>query len=131
MSEPANEIFYVDDSPDDRLFAEHMHRRGAAPFTLRLYSTGFSAILDLQRRAARQLKLPGLIVADHYMPVMDGPELLGLIRANPAFDGIALATCSGGDDLSERRAAAEAGAQFFLGKPLDLEQCRIILLGRT
>jgi CheY-like chemotaxis protein len=60
---------------------------------------------------------------------MDGPELLGLIRANPAFDGIALATCSGGDDLSERRAAADAGAQCFLGKPLDLEQCRMILAG--
>lgn len=129
MSDLVDEVFYVDDSPDDRLFAEHLYRKGEYPFGLRLFSTGFAAILDMERRAARGEKLPRLLVADHYMPVMDGPELLRLVGANATLAGIVLAICSGGDDPADQHAAKEAGAQALLAKPLDLDLCKTILDG--
>lgn len=129
MTDLIDEVFYVDDSPDDRLFADHCHSKGEFPFELRMFSTGFAAILDMERRAARGEKLPRLLVADHYMPVMDGPELLGLIRANASLSSVMLAICSGGDDPLDRRAGRDAGAQAMLAKPLDLDRCAQILAG--
>ena len=94
---------------------------------LRMFSTGFAAMLDMERRVARGEKLPRLLVADHYMPVMDGPELLRLVRANSRLSDVALAICSGGDDPADRKAASDAGAQLILAKPLDLDLCRNIV----
>ena len=38
-----------------------------------------------------------------------------------------LASCSGGDDPHDRQAAEEAGADFILGKPLDLALCQELI----
>lgn len=127
MSEFVDDVFYVDDSPDDRLFAAHCHQKGGYPFQLRMFATGFAAILDVERRLARGERLPRLIIVDQYMPVMDGPELLRLIRANPRLDEVMLALCSGGDDPTDLQAARDAGAQVTLQKPLDLDLCREFL----
>ena len=127
MSETIEEVIYVDDSPDDRLFAEHLHKRGGYRFRLSLFDGGPAALRDLARRIEEGRPLPALLVADHYMPPIEGPELLRLIRADPAFAGIGLAICSGGDDPEDQRAAREAGASFLLEKPLDLDLCRQIL----
>lgn len=127
MTDIVDEILYVDDSPDDRLFAEHRFQRGGYSFRLKMFSTGFAAILDMERRVARGENLPRLVIVDHYMPVMDGPELLRLIRANASFADVRLAVCSGGDDPTDSQTAKDAGAQIVLEKPLDLELCRKIL----
>jgi CheY-like chemotaxis protein len=129
MTGLVDEVFYVDDSPDDRLFADLCYRKGDFPFGLRMFNTGFAAILDMERRAARSEMLPRLLIADYYMPVMDGPELLRLIRANAALSGITLAICSGADDPFNGRGADDAGAVIVLAKPLDLDLCREILAG--
>ena len=130
MTEFVDEVFYVDDSPDDRLFAAHCHQRGHYPFHLKMFSTGFAAILDMERRVARGEALPRLLVVDHYMPVMDGPELLRLIRANARLAELTLAVCSGGDDPTDLQVARDAGAQIVLPKPLDLDLCREIIGGK-
>lgn len=131
MSEIVDEVIYVDDSPDDRLFAEHLHRRGGYRFRLSLFDGGPAAMRDLERRIEERLSLPALLVADHYMPLIEGPELLRLIRGNPALSGITLAICSGGNDPEDLRAAREAGASILMEKPLDLDLCRQILERRS
>lgn len=130
MTELVDEILYVDDSPDDRLFAEHRFRKGNYPFDLKMFSTGFAAILDMERRVARSERLPRLLIVDHYMPVMDGPELMRLVRANASLADVLLAVCSGGDDPTDLQMAKDAGAQTVLTKPLDLDLCREIIAGR-
>jgi len=130
MTEFVDDVFYVDDSPDDRLFAMHCHGKGGYSFQLTAFSTGFAAMLDMERRAARGERLPRLLVVDHYMPVMDGPELFRLVCADPRFSKILLALCSGGDDPVDLQTARDAGAQIVLPKPLDLDICRAILEGR-
>lgn len=127
MTEIVDEIYYVDDSPDDRLFADHRFQRGNYLFQLKMFSTGFAAILDMERRLARGERLPRLLIVDHYMPVMDGPELLRLVRANAGFADVKLAVCSGGDDPADLQTAKDSGAQVVLTKPLDLDRCRELL----
>lgn len=130
MTSAANEVFYVDDSPDDLLLVDYQMRQGSYDIVLKTFSTGIAAIIDMERRVAGGEPLPGLLVADHYMPITDGPELFRLIRANRQLDGVLLASCSGGDDPNDRQAAKDAGAEFFLEKPLDLALCQEIL-GRS
>ena len=130
MTSVTAEIFYVDDSPDDLFLANYQMRGGGLSVALKTFSTGIAAIMDMERRAARGEALPSLLVADYYMPITDGPELLRLVRANDQFAGVLLASCSGGEDPRDRRAAEEAGADFILGKPLDLALCQELITRR-
>lgn len=127
MTTVANEIFYVDDSPDDLFLVGHQFNNGTFDIVLKTFSTGIAAIMDLERRVARGEPLPALLVADFYMPITDGPELFRLIRANAKLNGLKLASCSGGDDPSDRRTAEDAGAEYFFEKPLDLAICQEML----
>ena len=130
MTSGPDEIFYVDDSPDDLFLANFQMRGGAYSFSLKTFNTGIAAILNMERRAARGELLPRMLVADHYMPITDGPEVFRLVRADHRFAGVLLASCSGGDDPNDRRAAEEAGADFILGKPLNLALCQDLIAPR-
>jgi CheY-like chemotaxis protein len=123
----AEYIFYVDDSPDDRFFAEYSASKSAFAFRLKTYATGVAAILDMDRRLARGEQLPALLIADHYMPIMDGPELLRHIREKEAMQSVRLVICSGGDDPVDVETALAAGAALVLVKPVDFEACRTLL----
>jgi CheY-like chemotaxis protein len=113
------EIFYVDDSADDRFFAEYSASKCTPPIRLKTYATGFSAILDMERRLARGEALPTALVADYYMPIMDGPELLKHISGKEGMQSVRLVICSGGDDPVDAAAAKAAGALTVLPKPID------------
>ena len=64
---------------------------------------------------------PDLILMDIKMPVMDGLEAARLIKAkHPDLPIIAL-TANAFD--SDRHAAAEAGCNDFLSKPVNAEKC--------
>lgn len=130
MTSGPTEIFYVDDSPDDLFLANYRMREGGFSFALKTFGTGIAAIMDMERRVARGETLPSLLVADYYMPLIDGPELFRLIRANHQLAGVALASCSGGDDPHDRSVAKEAGADFILDKPIDLALCQELITRR-
>jgi CheY-like chemotaxis protein len=122
-----DEILYVDDSPDDRFFASLSFQRGRYAFELTIMETAAAALADMESRIALGLPLPSLLVADHYMPAIDGPELLRLFHADARLADVALAMCSGSDDPADTLLAKKAGARFLLDKPLDLDLCQDIL----
>jgi CheY-like chemotaxis protein len=127
MADATKEIFYVDDSPDDRFFAEHSASKCAVPLRLKTYATGIAAILDMERRVARGESLPALLIADHYMPIMDGPELLQQIGGRDGMRSVRLVICSGGGDPVDVETALAAGAVAVLPKPVDFEICRKLI----
>jgi CheY-like chemotaxis protein len=78
----------------------------------------------------RQAPPVALLVADLYMPVMDGFTLLEKLRDDPAFAGLPiLAISAGGDDARQR--AEELGVDRYLSKPVRmpalLEAARALL----
>ncbi|MFP2925862.1 response regulator [Pyxidicoccus sp. 3LG] len=74
---------------------------------------------------------PDLVLTDWMMPVLDGPALIARIRAEPAFQDVALLGMSAVDVLALRRLYPDLS---FLQKPFDiatlLRQVRKSLDGR-
>ena len=59
--------------------------------------------------------LPDLVVTDMVMPVMDGPELIGRIRADERTAKVAILAVTGFPDAREQASGADA----VLSKPID------------
>lgn len=68
---------------------------------------------------------PDLILSDWNMPEMNGLELLGVLRAEQNTVVFGFLTSELADDM--RDLAREAGANFFLAKPLTEEAIRVTL----
>jgi CheY-like chemotaxis protein len=60
---------------------------------------------------------PDLILLDRMMPVVDGAEMLRLLRQEPELDRIPVIMMSAAEG---RRLAQELGCSAFLKKPFDL-----------
>jgi uncharacterized protein (TIGR02266 family) len=71
-------------------------------------------------RAIHEL-MPDLLMTDLFMPVMDGFELLRRVRENPSTRALPVLVVSSGDTEAKLRALA-AGADFYLGKPVQFAE---------
>lgn len=99
-------IWVVDDDPELRsLLAEYLERQG---FDVRTFPDG----RDVERRLARER--PDLLVLDYMMPGDDGLTLCRRIRAG---DDIGIIMLTARNELGDRIAGIEGGADDYLGKP--------------
>ncbi len=87
-------------------------------FTLR-YAPHAQAALSLIHDEA-----PDLILLDIMMPGITGLDLCLLLKHNPLTAGIPVIILSGLDSPGEVRAALDAGALGFIGKPFSARQIR-------
>jgi CheY-like chemotaxis protein len=63
----------------------------------------------------------GIVMMDIMMPVMDGYEAMGRIRARPEFAELPIIAISGKATNDERARCIAAGASDFVPKPIDTE----------
>lgn len=114
-------IVIVDDSPIERLF---IHRI--------LKDTGYKDVVAfrLARRAFTHLGLESpahanvrgqadLILMDIHMPDMDGIEACERIKAVACYQDVPILIVTGRDRTKFLKAAFEAGAMDYIGKPVD------------
>jgi CheY-like chemotaxis protein len=74
-----------------------------AGFKVRAVKNGLEALVELQER------LPDVIVTDLVMPVVDGLELISIVKNRAELAGIpVIALTAYGQDLQERAKSAEA-----------------------
>jgi CheY-like chemotaxis protein len=130
MSSFQHELFYVDDSSDDIFLLQYARKSARPEINITAYTIGQEALDMLERRLSCLQPLPSMVVADFYMPVMDGPDLVRQIRAQPELNGVMIAICSGSNDPRDRAVARSAGADIFLEKPLDLNHCAWLMSGQ-
>ena len=62
-----------------------------------------------------------LLIADIYLPIMDGAALIRALRSDPALQNIPVIAVSAGGKSAHEMAAA-AGADFFVEKPMRLQE---------
>src|SRR5258707_13823143 len=74
---------------------------------------------------------PDVILCDLLMPRSNGFHVCRAVRENPATKDTRIIVISGRDFPSDRQSAAEAGADDFLVKPIELSQLYEALAGTT
>lgn len=82
--------------------------------------SGAQAVEHLSR-AGQGVPMPDVVLLDRQMPGMDGFETLLRLRAMPALERVAVIMISGSDDPEHIAAARQAGADFYISKPPDLD----------
>ncbi|PDT10807.1 response regulator [Rhizobium sp. M1] len=113
-------IVYVDDSRDDLFYLDYIRKKQQIDVDLFCFSTAETALEALKQRVAEGWAPPELLIADLYMPLDSGIGLVSRLRGDNRFSAMRLAICSGSDADEDRARALEAGADFYLEKPLDL-----------
>ncbi|MBN1679816.1 MAG: response regulator [Anaerolineae bacterium] len=79
------------------------------------------------RMAIQQLNqvIPDVIFLDINMPGVSGLEVLGFLRRDPATAKVPVIVVSAEEDLGTKRAAFEAGANYYIVKPATLEELEV------
>ena len=111
--DPARVCLVVDDSRVVRKVARRILE--AHGFTVEEAADGQVAL------AACQRKLPGCVLLDWNMPVMNGIEFLKALRNEFGPDEPPVLFCTTENDISFIEQAIEYGAQEFIMKPFDEE----------
>lgn len=86
---------------------------GRVSFQFTTVTNGKDALAAV--RAARY----DVMIADIYLPILDGAQVIAAVRADEHLRGLPIVAVSGGG-APARAAAMAAGADFFLDKPMRL-----------
>jgi diguanylate cyclase (GGDEF)-like protein len=111
MTAAAATILIVDDELPNRKLLEALLRPEGY---LTVCAASGAEALDLIAADA-----PDLILLDVMMPLMDGFEVVALLKANPATSSIPVIMITAHIDRGARVAGLSAGAEEFLTKPVD------------
>lgn len=120
---PAIDVLIVEDNPDNRdIYCTFLRHHG---YTVLEAADGAEGV----RLATKHL--PGVVLMDVGMPVLDGLEATRRLKADPATARIPVLALTAHAMVSDRRAAADAGCDAFLAKPAEpsrvLEMVRALL----
>ena len=112
MTSPtATTILIVDDEIQNRKLLEVLLRHEG--YLTLSAANGEEALALIAQRA------PDLILLDILMPGMDGYQVTGILKANPATSNIPIIMVTAEIDRSARLTGLNAGAEEFLTKPVD------------
>ncbi|HWI59423.1 MAG TPA: response regulator [Bacillota bacterium] len=125
MREPA--ILVVEDDPNDAFLLQRAFRKARIDSPVLFLQDGQEVLDYLQGSTplghpATGQPLPGLILLDLKMPLMDGFEVLQWLRARPAFGAVRVVVLSGMEDRATIERAYRLGADEFCCKPEDPTQ---------
>jgi diguanylate cyclase (GGDEF)-like protein/PAS domain S-box-containing protein len=111
MTSPAATILIVDDELQNRRLLEALLRPEG--YLTQCAANGEQALAAIAQHA------PDLILLDVMMPGIDGYQLAGMLKANPATSSIPIIMVTAEIDRGARLAGLNAGAEEFLTKPVD------------
>lgn len=112
-------LLIVDDTEAFRAALEQDAKSCGRFASVTTASDGQEALERIQAavKAGATDTLPDIILADFYMPNLNGVELMHALRQNPATARILRVIVSACESPAERAAAREAGARAFFLKP--------------
>ncbi|CAN5263339.1 response regulator [soil metagenome] len=127
MPEPM-QILLAEDNPDDASLLSEVLRDTKIAHVLNVVDDGMEAIryLRQQGRFASAVR-PDLLLLDLNMPRMNGFEVLeGIRAAGPR--GLAIVVLTVSEDQEEIVKAMQLSMNYYIRKPVDLEQLRELLV---
>jgi two-component system cell cycle response regulator len=117
MGEKKPKVLCVDDEPSIRELLHHL-----------LTAEGYEVVTagdGMEALAVAQKEQPDLILLDIMMPKLDGMETCRRLRQEPATRNVRVIILTAYDMRERLEEAITAGADDFLGKPIDLTELRI------
>ena len=120
-------ILLAEDIPDDVLLIKRAFARGGVRNPIYAVADGEQAIWYLKGEGKfsnrAEYPLPSLMLLDLKMPIMDGFEVLRWVRNHPNLAGLPILVLTSSDSLNNVNLAYKLGANSFLVKPLEFENC--------
>ena len=117
------EILLVEDNPSDIRLTQEALKESKLKNVLHVVEDGEEALAFLYRRGPyAHAPKPDLILLDLNLPNLDGREVLGQIKQDPALNHIpvvVLTTSEAGEDIMK---SYQLYANCYITKPIDLEQ---------
>ena len=119
-------ILVAEDDPTDAFFLQRAFRRAGIQVELHFVRDGQEAIDYLQGKAPFADRAthpqPQLLLLDLKMPRLDGFDVLGWIRKQPALNHLLVVLFSSSDEPKDIRRAYDLGANWYLVKPHSMEE---------
>ncbi len=119
MKTECKSILYVDDDPDDREFLFNAIKNINPDIEVILADNGLAA-LDYLKNIKNKKDLPGLIVLDLNMPLLDGRETLKRIKDDPMLSSLKIVVFTTGENPNEKQSFNELGIQY-ISKPFNIQ----------
>ncbi|MFD2933746.1 response regulator [Spirosoma flavum] len=104
-------VLHVDDDVYIRKIIQHTL---SAEFELSSCTNGIEAMAWLEKG-----NVPDIILTDLRMPLLDGQELIGLIRNSSLYRNVPIIVLSSMEDSSLKISCIEQGADDFIVKPFN------------
>jgi len=122
------EILLVEDNHGDATLMREMLKLSRFPIHLNLARNGEDAMRFLRGEEPFSYALkPDLILLDLNLPKKDGREVLKEIKQIPEWRDIPVLILTASVKEADRREAYESEANFYLMKPMRLEQFSVML----
>jgi CheY-like chemotaxis protein len=119
-------VLLVEDSRHDVRFVRRAWKQNQLTNPLYVVPHGQACLDFLQHEGkytdATQAPRPGIILMDIRMPVMDGIECLGRIKANPDLKHIPVIMLTTSEQASDRALCYKLGCNTFIQKPISFEK---------
>jgi two-component system chemotaxis response regulator CheY len=120
----AMDVLIVDDSAAIRKILQRVLRQTEMPIgNIHEAGDGVEALAMLQQQQV------GLILSDINMPNMDGLEMLGKIKAMPAYQSVPVIMITTEGNQNKVMEAVSLGASGYVRKPFTTEQIKEKLTG--
>lgn len=116
-------ILMMEDSPDDVFFTKEALRETKMRVNLNVVTNGMDGMAYLKKEGKyADVETPDLILLDLNMPIMDGREVLALIKQDPRMrliPVVVLTTSQAEEDVLQ---AYDLHANCYVSKPVDLDK---------
>jgi CheY-like chemotaxis protein len=123
----------VEDTEDDALLIKRALLKGGVENPVKVLRDGAEAISYLKGEGEfldrDEYPLPELMLLDLKMPIVDGFEVLRWVRRQPQLAALRVLVLTSSDSLRDVNLAYRLGANSFLVKPFEFEDC--IQLGKV
>jgi two-component system, response regulator len=110
-------LYIVDDNADDIELLRLLLRKAGTEHPLRVFERADEMLASLSELLNKSVStLPLLCFLDLGLPGMNGLEILKWIRSHACFDCVSIVMLTSSEHPADIKAAAQHGAQCYLGK---------------
>ncbi len=115
---PVKTVFFVDDSSDELFLADFSFKKQEIDAELAHFVDFASFNAHLENLIPSDLQ-QSIGVIDLNLTISKGSDGIAELRRQARYQDFILGICSGSDDPADRQTALDAGADFFVTKPLN------------